>query len=80
MAHHETGEYITAIAEYDLAIKLNPSHSSAYYNRGLVCWEIGHVPNASSDLAKCIGLSTDIELAKSADQALFEIRTLPWEH
>ena len=71
--HHEIGEYIKAIAEYDLAIKLNPNHALAYYNRGLAYHKKGEESKAVDSLEKCAGLSTNPELTKAAQLALHKI-------
>src|SRR5262249_35911639 len=34
-SHHMTGAYDKAIGDYTEAIRLNPKHATAYYNRGL---------------------------------------------
>ncbi len=68
-AHHETGEYTKAIAEYDLAIRLAPEHALAYYNRGLAYHKTGDVLRASDDLERCTRLSTDPALTKAAQRA-----------
>jgi len=73
----EMGEYSKAIADYNKVIELRPNHLSAYYNRGLAYRKKGEVPRAVSDLEKFIGLSTDPELTKAAQQALYEIKNSP---
>jgi tetratricopeptide (TPR) repeat protein len=75
--YYEMGEYSKAIADYDKAIELRPNHLSAYYNRGLAYRKKGEVPKAVSDLEKFIGLSTDPELTKAAEQALSEMKYSP---
>jgi hypothetical protein len=76
-AYGEIGEYDKAITDYSKAIELNPSDAQAYYNRGLDYNNKGEVPKAVSDLDKCIELSTDPELIKDAQQALYEIKNSP---
>jgi len=73
----ETGEYEKAIADFDKVIQLNPSDAGAYYNRGLAYKEKGDLRRAASDLEKCIGLPSDPELTKDAQQALSEVRNSP---
>ena len=76
-AYGEIGAYDKAIADYNKAIELNPNDALAYYNRGLAYREKGEVPKVVSDLEKCISLSTDPELTKDAQQALYEIKNSP---
>jgi len=73
-AYGEMGEYDKAIADYNKAIDLDPNDANAHYNRGVAYREKGEVPKAVSDLEKCIRLSTDSELTKDAQQALYEIK------
>jgi len=75
--YYGVGEYSKAIADYNKAIELHPNHLSAYYNRGLAYRKKGEVPRAVSDLEKFIGLSTDPELTKAAQQALSEMKHSP---
>jgi len=70
----EMGEYEKAIADFDRVIQLNPSDTGAYYNRGLAYKEKGDLHRAAIDLEKCIGLSTDPDFTKDAQQALSEIK------
>jgi len=76
-AYGEIGAYDKAIADYNKAIELNPNDALAYYNRGFAYREKGEVPKLVSDLEKCISLSTDPELTKDAQQALYEIKNSP---
>jgi tetratricopeptide (TPR) repeat protein len=73
-AYGEIGEYEKAITDYSKVIELDPSDAQAYYNRGLDYQNKGEVLKAVSDLKKCINLSTDPELTKEAQQALYEIK------
>jgi len=56
---------------------LDPDNADAYCNRGLDYQEKGELARALSDLEKCISLSTDPELTKDAQQALFEVKNSP---
>ena len=76
-AYGEIGKYDKAIADYSKAIELNPGDAQAYYNRGLDYHNIGEVSKAVSDLERCIGLSTDPELTKDAQQVLLETKNSP---
>jgi hypothetical protein len=71
---YKTDEYDLAIPDYSKAIQFNPNYGRAYYGRGLAYREKGEVTRAVNDLEKCIGLSTDTELTKAAQQALSEIK------
>ena len=73
-AYGEIGEYDKAIADYSKTIELDPKDAQAYYNRGLDCQNKGEMSKAVNDLEKCVGLSTDPELIKDAQQALSEIK------
>ena len=53
---------------------MDPNDAQAYYNRGLDYQNKGEVSKAVSDLEKCIGLSSDQELARDAQQALLEMK------
>ena len=74
---YKTDEYDLAIPDYSKAIQFNPNYGRAYYGRGLAYREKGEVTRAVNDLEKCIGLSTDTELTKAAQQALSEIKNSP---
>ena len=73
-AYGEIGDYDKAIADYSKTIELDPNDLQAYYNRGLDYQNKGEVPKAVSDLEKCIELSTDPEITKDAQQALYEMK------
>ena len=64
------GQHFAAIADYDIAIRLNPDYANAYYNRGLAkallnrTWEAKQDVRTALRLAKQAGdtsLITDIE-------------------
>ena len=76
-AYGEIGEYDKAIADYSKAIELDPGDAQAYYNRGLDYHNKGEVDKAVCDLNRCIELSTDTELTKDAQQALYDIKNSP---
>jgi tetratricopeptide (TPR) repeat protein len=75
--YYEVGPYSQVIADYSKAIELDPNSALTYYIRGLAYREKGEMPKAVSDLEKCVGLSSDRELTKSAQQALSEIKNSP---
>ena len=43
----ELGDYAGAIADYTKAIKINPEHAKAYYNRGVAFRKIGKEEDAT---------------------------------
>ena len=50
------GDYKTAIAEYDEAIRLNPKLAKAYFNRGTAFYLIADRERAIADLSEAIRL------------------------
>jgi tetratricopeptide (TPR) repeat protein len=68
------GEHVKAMSDYNMVIALNRNHALAYYKRGLAYRNKGEVFKAVSDLEKCIGLSTDPELTRDAQQVLNDIK------
>lgn len=64
------GQYGEAIVELSKSIELNPEHDDVYYNRGLAYAGIGEAAKAVADFEKCIELSDDPELVKSAQMRL----------
>ena len=55
-----TGKSDSALAEYDIAIKLGPDIYSLYLNRGRVYKDKGRIDDALSDFNKAIKLNPDI--------------------
>jgi tetratricopeptide (TPR) repeat protein len=53
----EMGQFDRAIADYDMAIALNPSNYEAYNNRGVAFDGIGHPDKAIADYDKAIALN-----------------------
>jgi len=45
-------EYDRAIADYTEAIRLNPEHADAYYNRGISYKKLGQYDQACEDIQK----------------------------
>ncbi len=68
------GEYEEAIVELNKAIELDPEYADAYYYRGLAYDKSGEVAKAISDYEKCIELSNDPEVVKSAQELLDKLR------
>ena len=63
-------------ADLDRAIELAPTDAVAYYNRGCAYSEKGEMPEAVSDIQKCLNLSTDPELTEAAQQELHKAKKL----
>jgi len=56
-AHQILGQYHEAVADYSGAIKLDPKHVNAWYNRGLVyCDRLSRYDDAVADFAQAIAL------------------------
>ena len=51
------GQLDKAVADYDKAIALNPSHFKAYYNRGVAFARMGQLDKAVADYDKAIALN-----------------------
>lgn len=60
VAYYERGEYDRAIQNYDQAIKLNPNHAGAYYNRSLAKKQKGDQAGAEADLAAARKINPNI--------------------
>ena len=54
---HQRNEYEAALADYDMAIQLNPDNAQVFYNRGLVGMELKRYPDALADFNKVIELN-----------------------
>ncbi|WP_299485965.1 tetratricopeptide repeat protein [Acaryochloris sp. IP29b_bin.137] len=50
------GDYAHAIEDYDQALKLAPSNSEVYYNRGVAYFSINRPQNALQDFSQAIAL------------------------
>lgn len=62
-ARHALGRFGLAIADYDEAIRLNPDHFVAHYNRGLLRSFVGDLNRAIEDFDFVIGKEPDNTLA-----------------
>ena len=64
---YDAGDYHGAIGAYNKAIKINPKHAYAYFNRGMAHAKIGDVDNACSDWIKAssLGYKSYPHLAKA---------------
>ena len=54
---HQRNEYETALADYNMAIQLDPDDAQVYFNRGLVRIELKEYPDALVDFNKAIDLN-----------------------
>ena len=59
MRRSKLGQYFAAIADYDIAIRLNPDYAEAYYNRGLAKYDLGQHFAAIADYDIAIRLNPD---------------------
>lgn len=50
------GDYVHAIEDYDQALKLAPSNSEVYYNRGVAYFSINRPQSAIKDFSQAIAL------------------------
>ena len=55
----DLGQHFAAIADYDIAIRLNPDDAKAYYNRGLAKRKLGQHFAAIADFDIAIRLNPD---------------------
>ena len=56
---YKLGNYKNAIADYDMAIQLNPDHTDAYNNRGRAKHKLGQYAAAIADYTAAIQLKPD---------------------
>ena len=57
---HKLGDYVGAIADYTIAIRLKPDAANAYYNRGLAKSNLGQYFAAIADYIQTIKLKPDL--------------------
>ena len=55
----DLGQHFAAIADYDIAIRLNPDDADAYYNRGVAKGKLGQHFAAIADYDIAIRLNPD---------------------
>src|SRR5689334_23555012 len=55
-AHQRNKDYDTAIADYDVAITLNPKLARAYFNRGVAYYRKSDAQHAMSNFSEAIRL------------------------
>ena len=60
LAKSDLGQHFTAIADYDIAIRLNPNDAKAYINRGIAKVQLNRTWEAKQDFR------TALRLAKQA--------------
>ena len=53
---HQRSEYEAALADYDMAIQLNPNYTQAYFNRGIVTIDMEQYTDALASFDKVIAL------------------------
>src|SRR5262249_7964221 len=56
IAHARTKEYGKAVAEFDTALHIRPTHAATYYNRGWTYHLMGKPRKAIADLSEAIRL------------------------
>ena len=70
--------YEEAIADHDTAIRINPQHATAYYNRGNTKRSLSRNKEAREDFQKCLDLATqqgNEKVAQAAQKALDNLGT-----
>ncbi|ORX90554.1 TPR-like protein [Basidiobolus meristosporus CBS 931.73] len=58
-----TGNYVSALEEYEKAANLNPDNADVYYHRGQVYLVLGEVDKAIEEYNKSISLNSDFPLS-----------------
>lgn len=71
-AYAKLKNYQAAIADFTLAIKLDPDYASAYFRRGAVYQQLKQYQKAIADSAKAVELAQN--LAKQAQKLLNKVR------
>jgi len=60
LAYKNTGLADRALADYDTAIRLDPSHQKAYLDRGNIRYQRGFYSDAIRDYMNALGLWLDL--------------------
>lgn len=73
------GEFDRAVADYNLALSLNPRYAEVYANRGMLHLRLGRRADADADFARCGALKPDmrslLEQRVNQLQAQLQIQT-----
>jgi tetratricopeptide (TPR) repeat protein len=56
-AYHDTGDFASAIRDFNKAIELLPTYVEAYYNRGLTYYDKGNTDIAIKDFNKALEIN-----------------------
>ena len=65
MQAYRSGDLVIALANFDLAIDMDPGLSNSYINRGIVFHRLGDLKRAFSDVAEAKRID-DLNRKKSA--------------
>ena len=58
-ARYNLGQNQSAIADYDIAININPNEAVSYYNRGLAKYGLGQYQSAITDYDRAIAINSN---------------------
>jgi tetratricopeptide (TPR) repeat protein len=64
------GDYDLAIADYSKAISLGFAYEGVFYARALAYQALGKKAEAIQDFREVLGITTDVNLRKDAEQQL----------
>jgi tetratricopeptide (TPR) repeat protein len=70
VTHYLAGRNDHAIADFNEALRLNPSHASSYFNRGNAMRAKGMIREAIADYLKVLEINPALTLANQALQQL----------
>ena len=57
----ESGQTRAAVADYDAALRIDPSHSSALYGRGIAWSRLGDKAQSELDFARALALNGTVD-------------------
>jgi len=63
MASYRDGDLPRAVADFDLAIQLDPNLEDAYINQGIAWYRMGRFDHAFADVARAIRLEKSYRIA-----------------